>query len=316
MADHGYSDFEKQIARIHRALAEADAEVTWNDRLPDPDNSNQGRQIDVTIRRATHLTLIECRKRKAPQDVTWVEELYGRRISLHANSVIGVSASGFSQGAVQKAQSLGVILRDFDSVTLEEALRWGEPSTLWTVYYEFRDFTVWLERSIFAADGRATLSDAQGRPLIWRTLLLEIAKRYDVNAMADQFVRLEGQIAGAFLVNNVLASKLSYSCRMRGRQQEVQAPSVGIYSDPVAQEGTIEARVDRFSVGQSEVIKGPQLASIIIDLSVIKVPDRSIFGMAGVRQDGGMRVREMQIVGANSFLQCNVAIGVRPIRQI
>ena len=245
-----------------------------------------------------------------------LRNFYGRRVSLRANSVIGVSASGFSQGAVQKAESLGVILRDFDSVTPEEALRWGEPSTLWTVYYEFRDFTIWVEQSKFAVDGRITLSDAQGRPLIWRTLLLEIAKGYDLNAMAGQFVRLEGQLAGAFLMNNVLVSKLSYSCRMRARRQEIQAPSVGIYSDPVAQEGIIEARVDRFSSGESEVIKGRQLASIIIDLSVIKVPERSIFGMAGVRQDSGMRVREMQIVGANNFLRCNVAIGVRLARQI
>jgi hypothetical protein len=307
MNDDTYSSFERQIARIHRALEETGAQVIWNDRLPDPDNPDQERQIDVTIRRVDHLTLIECRKRRAPQDVTWVEELYGRRVSMRANSVIGVSAWSNSKGG----ESLGVFLRDFDSVTAEEALRWGEPSSLWTVFYEFRDFTVWVDRSQVGTGGQATLSDAQGRPILWQTALLEISKKYDLNRAAGQFVKLVGEIGGAFAVNNKLTSALSYSCRIRGRRQEVQAPTVGIYHDPVAQGEAIEARVDHFPLGQSEVIKGPLLACIIIDLSAIRVPSRSIFGMAGIHQESGLRIREMQIVGTNNLLKCDVAINVR-----
>jgi hypothetical protein len=314
MAEHAYRDFEQQIARIHRVLAEIDAEVTWNGHVLDPDNPERERQIDVTIRRAGYLTLIECRKRKAPQDVTWVEQLYGRRISLRANSVIGVSASGFSQGAIQKAQSLGVILRDFDSVTLEESRRWGEPSTLWIVFYEFREFTIWIDRSKFAVSGRASLLDVQGRPIIWRNVLMEVTKRYDLNTMAGHFVRLTGEMGGAFSVNAAPVSSLSYSCRMRGRKRDIQAPAVGIYSDPVAQKGAIEARVDKFTLGKSEIIKGPELASIIIDVSGIKVPDRSIFGMAGIHQPDGIRIRDFQIVGSNNVVQSNVAIEVRSMR--
>src|SRR5579863_38904 len=199
------SDFEKQIARIHLALADVDAEVVWNDHFPDPDNPNQERQIDVSIRRGSHLTVIECRKRKAPQDVTWIEQLYGRRVSLRANLIIGVSASGFSQGAIHKAQSLGVILRDFDSITPEEALRWGEPSTLWTVFYEFRDFTIWVDQPA----ANVSLADAQGRPIIWRTVLLEIAKGYDLKKSAGQFVKLKGQINGNYAVKGKFES-ISY----------------------------------------------------------------------------------------------------------
>jgi hypothetical protein len=232
MTEQEYIDFEKQIARVHRTLENLGAEVTWNDRFSDPDNPNQERQIDITIRRSDYLTLIECRKRAAPQDVTWVEELYGRRVSLRANAIIGVSASGFTKGAIQKAQSLDVILRDLNTVTVEESRCWGEPSTLWTVVYEFRDFTIWLDHSL-GTERRASLTDSQGRPIIWRTLLLEISKRYDLEKLEGQFAKFDGQITGSFAVNGRFSSALSYSCRMRGRKQEFQAPSVSIYSDPV-----------------------------------------------------------------------------------
>ena len=60
--------FEQRIHRIHELLEQSGAEVTWNDRVADPDNPKQARQIDVTIRRGQHLTLIECRLHKtAPE---------------------------------------------------------------------------------------------------------------------------------------------------------------------------------------------------------------------------------------------------------
>ena len=69
-------------------------------------------------------------------------------------------------------------------------------------------------------------------------------------------------------------------------------------------------------MGNSEVIKGPQLATIIVDLSTIEVPDRSIFGMIGIQQEGGLHVRDFQIAGTDNFLRCGVAITVRPRRKI
>ena len=41
MADKSYQTLEQQIARIHRLLEAMDADVTWNDRIPDPDNPNK-----------------------------------------------------------------------------------------------------------------------------------------------------------------------------------------------------------------------------------------------------------------------------------
>jgi hypothetical protein len=89
--------FEQQIHRLYELIEGGDAEVTWDDRIPDPDNPRQSRQIDVTIRRGNALTIVECRLHKEPQDVQWIEELIRRRLSLQATSAIAVFASGLER---------------------------------------------------------------------------------------------------------------------------------------------------------------------------------------------------------------------------
>jgi hypothetical protein len=61
-------EFEQRIERIHRLL-ESEGAVKWNERISDPDNPEQLRQIDVTIRRDDKLTMVQCRIHSAPQDV-------------------------------------------------------------------------------------------------------------------------------------------------------------------------------------------------------------------------------------------------------
>ena len=43
--------FERQIQIIHQLIEGTGAKVEWNDRIPDPDNPEQARQIDVTIKK-------------------------------------------------------------------------------------------------------------------------------------------------------------------------------------------------------------------------------------------------------------------------
>lgn len=117
--------FEQRIQRIHQLLEATGSDVTWNDHIADPDNPAQRRQIDITVKNDVTFTLIECRLRTARQNVTWVEELAGRKISLRADQVIGVSASGFTKGAVLKAKKLGIILRDIKSLGENEISSWG-----------------------------------------------------------------------------------------------------------------------------------------------------------------------------------------------
>jgi hypothetical protein len=122
--------FEQSIARIHDLLEETNSKVTWNDKIPDPDNPTQNRQIDISITNNGLLTLVECRLHKEKQDVKWIEELMGRRQSLNADSLIAVSASGFTKGALAKAKRYGIITRDLTALTQEEITRWGKESKL------------------------------------------------------------------------------------------------------------------------------------------------------------------------------------------
>jgi hypothetical protein len=112
-----HKKFEQQVERIHQLLEVEGSTVTWNDHIPDPDNPSRPRQIDVSIRRDGALTLIECRIHKDPQDVTWIEELMGRRTSLKADAVIAVSASGFTTTAREKAAAHGIHLRDLAALS-------------------------------------------------------------------------------------------------------------------------------------------------------------------------------------------------------
>ncbi len=134
--------FEKQIKRILDLIHHADAQIEWNDRIPDPDNPKQGRQIDITIRRDNTLTIVECRAHEDPQDVKWIEELIGRRISLNANMVIAVSSSGFTGGAISKAKNYGIILRNLSKLSDEEIASWGQTVALIVTFYEYKNVCI------------------------------------------------------------------------------------------------------------------------------------------------------------------------------
>jgi len=134
--------FEKQIKRIHDALIQDHAEVTWNDKIPDPDNPDQLRQIDITVKRNGEITHIECRSHQVPQGSKWVEELYGRKVSLQAVAMIGVSDSGFTKGAIKKAKRLGVFLCNLSQLSAEGIESWGKKTKIKWYYYTFSNLEI------------------------------------------------------------------------------------------------------------------------------------------------------------------------------
>jgi hypothetical protein len=141
-------EFEQQIARILRVLNDKNIDVIWNDKFPDPDNPAQTRQVDISIRDQQRLTIVECRLHQRKQDVKWIEELYGRKVSLNAESIIGVSASGFTSGAIEKARRLGIFLRSLSELTNEEIAGWGGRTKTLISYVKFSNI-----RLCIIADG-------------------------------------------------------------------------------------------------------------------------------------------------------------------
>ena len=134
--------FERQVSRIHELLVQSNERVTWNDHIPDPNNSKQLRQIDVTVRNGDTLTLIECRLSSRPQDVKWVEELMGRRQSLRVQKIIGVSSAGFTKGALKKAAAFEVVLYDLRQLTDEDIAGWGRQVSLEIYYFKYSEVTL------------------------------------------------------------------------------------------------------------------------------------------------------------------------------
>lgn len=132
-----WQEFESLVARVITAILDSGAEVKLNDEIPDPDNPEQLRQIDITIRREDKLTHVECRNHKSPQDVKWIEELVGRKFSLEADAMIAVSSSGFTKGAIKKAEKYGIFLHTLTESSVLVAESWGSSSIVKIGYYGF-----------------------------------------------------------------------------------------------------------------------------------------------------------------------------------
>lgn len=130
-------DFEKLIAEIYRVLDNSGSIIKWNDSIKDPDNPLQTRQIDITIRTGNKVTHVECRIHQSKQDVKWIEELQGRKLSLNADYMIGVSSSGFTEGAIKKAARFGILLKDMQQLNKDEVLSWTQLAQVKTTYVIF-----------------------------------------------------------------------------------------------------------------------------------------------------------------------------------
>ena len=90
-------------------------------------------------------TIIECRAHSKPQDVKWIEELIGRRVSLGAEEVIAVSSSGFTEGAKKKAKKHLIALRDLSDVYDSDVLSWGKRARMFLEYLIFEEIEIKLE---------------------------------------------------------------------------------------------------------------------------------------------------------------------------
>lgn len=130
-------EFEKRIAELQLLLSESGTIVKWNDKIPDPDNPTQARQIDATVNNGTTTIHVECRIHADKQDVKWIEELYGRKESLGADGLIAVSSSGFTAGAIKKAARFNIALRHLQRITPEDVSEWGEFADVFYEYFAF-----------------------------------------------------------------------------------------------------------------------------------------------------------------------------------
>jgi hypothetical protein len=303
--------FEQRIHRVHELVDRTDTEVTWNDRVPDPDNPKQARQIDITIKRGESLTLVECRTQNQPQDVKWVEELIGRRASLKASSVIAVSASGFTKGAVLKAKAHGIILRDLEQLTPEEVKSWGDTVAMTMYYYEFSDLSLdllfqpesiaKLDMAMLAEEmktypGRQSLFNAASDELEKLKLLtLKRDQRKDVNFTIR--LRLEGFHLCGEPVVEVEFSGVAWLV-----ERPLEVPSVVSYRDPAGE--TEKGRTVLQNTGHGEtgvIVHEHDRMATIVDLSGISLPPNAQFRYFRTAADREMDMDSFEIIGTEGL---------------
>jgi hypothetical protein len=179
-----HKQFELQIHRIIQVLEGDGAAVKWDDRVPDPHVPGRTRQIYITIKRGGWTTFIECRDHQSPQDVNWIEELYGRKSLIGANAIMAVSSSGFTSTAKAYAKHAGVFLRELNAVNEGEVPSWGKVSMLSHSYYSFNGLKLIIQGWQPTKTPKLTDAAAKERPI--HDLLRTIADQLRKSKMEKQ----------------------------------------------------------------------------------------------------------------------------------
>ena len=275
--------FERQICRIKELLERSSDNVTWDDYVPDPDNPSQLRQIDVTVRRGSKLTIVECRLSKRRQDVKWVEELIGRRQSLQAEAIIAVASAGFTVGAQKKAIRHGVLLRDLRDLREEEITGWSSRVSLVLYYYQYSEVTLFIRVSPQAFSTRNPTEvvpelescgvvqaafNAAAQQLEPLKLLATEEKRifsFGVRIRPEKDIRLSGEsILEVGLEGKVCLVMRPVSCARVLR-----------YGKPREPVGERNITVEQFSMGETSIVHHKDRVAIDIDLSDVELPPLS-----------------------------------------
>lgn len=301
--------FEQQIHRLHELVEGNDAEVTWNDRIPDPDNPTQPRQIDITIKRGDDLTLVECRLHKEPQGVKWIEELMGRRPSLRAASVIAVSNSGFTKGAVAKAKAYGIFLRELDELSPDEVQAWGCSIEMTLYYYEYKDLEMSL---IFHPESIRKIDDKRlceefgtyhGRQSWFNaaTDLLDTKKLLTVEKGERETIRFSVRLRlEGFHLCGEPVMEVEFSGRARLVEQELAAPALFAYRSPADGEGDTSVVVQKTGLGETgAVVHNAYKVATILDLSRLEMPPNSQFRYFQVSAEKDMDMDSFELLGVD-----------------
>ena len=274
--------FERQVHRIHELLERSHEDVKWNERIPDPDNPKQLRQIDITIRSGGSLTIVECRLSNKPQNVKWVEELIGRRVSLGADAIIGVASAGFTSGAMRKASRYGVVLRDFRELTDAEIAGWPGRVTLMLYYYQYSDIVLavgFAPDSIGKIDHERLKPELRAHPVLISVFNaaerelepLKLLARDDKRPVKFRIVISPDslQLCGEEVLEIV------FQGTARLISQQISCARVTSYGDPSDGATQRSAIVQRFELGDTNIVHDADRLAIEIDLSELTLPPLS-----------------------------------------
>lgn len=312
-------EFEKQIARIQGVLEGQGAKVTWNARIPDPDNPTQLRQIDILIEKKNKSKIIvECRLHSKPQDVKWVEEICGRKLSLNAKLAIAVSASGFTKGAILKSNRLGVILRDFSTLSDKEIGSWGNVSTIKLEYIKFDIFEIYIVFPRILVDTVINtlnvFKEENGED--W-----PIEKIF--NLMADAAMKIDKNketfrcqlYTEKLYVGGVKINELIIQCKFQKVKVTYKLPIIKLYGDPSLNSSEKEVRIESTGDSEFEIYHTPEHVFVIVDLSSARPMTGAIFRNIRLDFKESVKMRGLVVIGQKEPVYNLMPYKIIPIRK-
>jgi hypothetical protein len=120
-------DLEKVVSLLEGTLQQSGIEMKSPDFLPDKDTGTL-REVDISLRgrigSSGILAIIECRDRGATQDVTWIEQVISKSISVNADKAMAVSSSKFSEPSRLKAEKNNIELRTLEEINPADVTDW------------------------------------------------------------------------------------------------------------------------------------------------------------------------------------------------
>ena len=302
--------FERQVHRIHELLEGSGAEVTWNDHIPDPDNPSQSRQIDITIRRDGKLALVECRQHKSPQDVTWIEELIGRRTSLAPNAmIIAVSSSGFTEGALKKAKRHGIVPRDLRQLTPIEVKSWGQQVALSLYFYQYSELELSLcfkRESIQKLKKDAVSSEFTSYPGMQSLFNAAAQQLGTLNLMSGEHTGesinfgLRLQLAG-FQLSGEPVLEVDFRGKARFISKEVISSAVRAYEEADDNFMHRGVAVETFALGESSIVHDASRISVFLDISQVEMPPFCQFRFFRLAGEDEMDHEAIELVGLDKL---------------
>jgi restriction endonuclease len=317
MSKKAAEDFERFIERIHMLVESEDSIVTWNDRIIDPDNPDQLRQIDITIARQGHLTHVECRFHRAPQDVKWIEELIGRRASLKAHAMIAVSASGFIEGAIKKADAHGIILRTLHTLSEQEIRDWGRVTNVEVIYYEFTDTVIAFRVPAGTSIRGASISDESGKPVNYRGMFEVVMKTLADGASfkdidGSDIVKFHSTVdAPVLLVDGVKSSSCILNTKVRRIVRKLSLASVVAYAAPNGVDLTENAHIQRFDAEGFEILQNSNEVAAVVDLSDAPPPARCLLHTVWFDFGRVITIRWIKPIGLREAMNYSTDVSIR-----
>ncbi len=306
-------EFEKQVERILRVLEAEGASITWNDRIPDPDNPDQLRQIDISLRREGRLTLVECRAHARSQDVKWIEELYGRKVSLGAHSVIAVSASGFTEGAVRKAERLGVFARDLRNLSDEEIHTWGRGTRVRMSYVRFQEVDAFLIASPIAVPSlihpltmfRTSTGASWPVDDLFRNAATQIANH---DLPENRVVRMRYFTKELFF-GAAPIPELVFQAKWRWLHGDLVLPTVLAFGPPTSTISEQQAYIERADHSRTEIHHGSRGVVALVDVAAAHPLDGAFLRRVDLDLGQPLPLRGIGLIGVGEPL-----LGAVPFR--